>query len=328
MDHNSLRSVVRWALPLLAAAAFAVFPQTAQRTARPAQQPKGAARKQQVPSVEQMKKRVPPGVKYMPDLAYREGNPAWRVDLAMPEAAGNKPRPGVVIVHGGGWRSGDKRVGMWGELPLDYAQKGYVAISVNYRFVTESPMPACIEDVKCAVRWFRAHAKEFNLDPKRVGGFGYSAGAHLVAMLALSGSDAGLEGDGPYRDQPSNLQAACVGGTPSDFLNWGSERSPRAGGVSSIFGGTEETATERARRFSPITYASASAPPMLVMHGNNDTTVPLSQAERLVKALRDAGAKNLTFIIFDASGHSMFNAHSAETRPAMMGFFDSTIGKD
>lgn len=310
MTHRLLCNV----LLALAAGVFAAFPQTAQR----------AASKQQVPSAEQMKKRVPAGVKYLPDLAYRKGNPAWRADLAMPEAGADKPRPGVVIVHGGGWTSNDKRAGFWGDLPLEYAQKGYVAISVNYRFVTESPMPACIEDVKCAVRWFRAHAREFNLDPKRVGGFGYSAGAHLVAMLALSGSDAGLEGDGPYRDQPSNLQAACVGGTPGDFLNWGAERSLSS---TRLFGGPEETVKERARRFSPITYASSGAPPMLIMHGNADKTVPPSQAERLAKALRDAGAKNVTYIIFDASGHEMFNSHSDVTRAAMMGFFDHSIGR-
>jgi acetyl esterase/lipase len=320
MIQDPLKRFGRWGIVILVAAGCAVSAQTAQRP-RAAQKQKGV----DVPSVEKMKPRVPAGIKYMPDLAYREGNAAWRVDLAMPEASGGKPRPGMVIVHGGGWTSGDKRSGFWGELPLEYAQKGYVAISVNYRFTTESPMPACIEDVKCSVRWLRGHAKEFNLDPKRVGGFGYSAGAHLVAMLALSGSDAGLEGDGPYKDQPSNLQAACVGGTPADFLNWGNDRG--AGLSERMFGPPAETAKERARRFSPLTYVSASAPPMLIMHGYADKTVPRDQADRLAKALRDAGAKNVTYIMFDNSGHEMFKSHEAETRPAMMGFFESTVGQ-
>lgn len=323
MIHDSIRSIGRLGVVALLAAGCGAWAQTAQQP-RAARKQKGAPGVD-VPSAEKMKPRVPAGVKYMPDLAYREGNRAWRVDLAMPEAAGGKPRPGMVIVHGGGWTGGDKRSGFWGELPLEYAQKGYVAISVNYRFTTESPMPACIEDVKCSVRWLRAHAKEFNLDTKRIGGFGYSAGAHLVAMLALSGSETDLEGDGPYKDQPSNLQAACVGGTPSDFLNWGKEGA--AGIVERNFGTPAEAAKEKARRFSPITYVSASAPPMLIMHGYADKTVPRDQADRLAKALRDAGAKNVTYVMFDNSGHEMFKSHEAVTRQAMMGFFESTIGQ-
>jgi acetyl esterase/lipase len=311
-------------LALAILAALPALPQAAQKAAKSAQ----AKQAQQTPSAEQFKQRVPRGVKWMPDLAYREGNPAWRADLAMPEAAPAKPRPGVVIIHGGGWTSGDKRGGFWGELPLDYAQKGYVAISINYRFVTETPMPACIEDVKCAVRWFRAHAAEFKLDPQRIGAFGYSAGAHLVAMLALAGPDAGLEGDGPYRDQSSAVQAACAGGTPTDFVNWGSSGTPVEARFSRLFGGPENTANERARRSSPITYARADAPPLLFMQGANDRTVPRSQVESLVKALRDAGAKNTTLIFFDDAGHEMFNRFAPITNGAMMGFFDSTIGKE
>ena len=288
-------------------------------------QAQNAAQRQQAMSVEQITKRVPAGVKYVADLAYREGNPAWRADLAMPTASG-KPRPGVVVVHGGGWTGGDKRQGMFAEIPLELAQKGYVAISINYRFVTEAPMPACIEDVKTAVRWFRAHAKEFNVDPNRIGGFGYSAGAHLVAMLALAGPDAGLEGDGPYKDQPSNLQAACAGGTPADLLNWDGRSPGDASRLAAKFGGPESTLNERAKRFSPVTYVSRSAPPMLLLHGNADTTVPLIQGEGLVKALRGAGAKNVNLIIFDAANHGMFNTHSAVARAALYGFLDSTIG--
>ena len=308
-------------LALAILAALPAFPQAAQKAAK-------AKQAQQTPSAEQFKKRVPSGVKWMADLAYREGNPAWRADLAIPEAAAAKPRPGVVIIHGGGWTGGDKRGGFWGELPLECAQKGYVAISINYRFVTEAPMPACIEDVKCAVRWFRAHAKEFNLDSNRIGGFGYSAGAHLVAMLALAGPNAGLEGDGPYRDQPSNLQAACAGGTPADFLNWGAPGAALSDRATRLFGGAENTAKESARRCSPITYARADAPPLLFMHGANDRTVPRTQVESLVKALRDAGAKNTTLIFFDDAGHEMFNRFAPITHAALLGFFDSTIGRE
>ena len=111
------------------------------------------------------------------DIAYREGeSKAWRLDLAMPADNGVGPRPALVIVHGGGWRSGSKEVDVYQKMMTDYAKKGYVTINVEYRLTGEVPFPACIEDVKCAVRWLRAHAKEYQVDPDRIGAYGHSAG--------------------------------------------------------------------------------------------------------------------------------------------------------
>lgn len=279
-----------------------------------------------VATAEQMKARVPAGVRYVTDLAYRDGNPAWKLDLAVPDQRAATARPAVVFIHGGGWTSGDKRAGIFGELPLEYAKHGYVAISINYRFAKEGSIATCVEDSKCAVRWLRAHAKEYQLDPQRVGGFGNSAGAHLVSMLGLAGRQADLEGDGPNQEQSSMLQAVCTAATPADFLHWGSGGSSSR--LGQMLGGTEATLDQRARLLSPVTYANASAPPFLVIHGNADTTVPFSQAELLVKALREAGAKKVTFLIVDGANHGAFTLASPMTRGAMMSFFDSTIGAD
>lgn len=254
------------------------------------------------------------------DLSYREGNAAWKLDLAVPEQRGDAPRPALVVIHGGGWRSGDKRTGMWRDLPLEYARHGYVAVSVNYRFVTEAPLPAAVEDVKCAVRWLRAHAKEYNVDPSRIGAYGNSAGAHLAAMLALAGGEAKLEGDGPFQEHSSAVQAACISATPVDFLDWGAPRATAAS-LERLFGGPQQEAVERARRSAPLTYVRADAPPLLVIHGNADKTVPLSQSQKLAQALRKAGAKNVTFFVVDAAGHGAFNENAAVMRGAMMAFF-------
>lgn len=155
----------------------------------------GPTRSRSGPAVE-----VPPGVRLIANLSYRDGNPAWRLDLAVPEPPAKAPRPAIVFVHGGGWRSGDKRRGYFLQGALDYARKGYVCITVNYRLTGEAPFPACIEDVKCAVRWLRAHAGQYDVDPNRIGAYGNSAGAHLVALLGLAGPKAKLEGDGPYQE--------------------------------------------------------------------------------------------------------------------------------
>lgn len=267
---------------------------------------------------------VPEGVKLITDLAYREGNDKWKLDLAMPLDRGDQPRPAIVFVHGGGWRSGDKGGGQWRSMPLEYAAKGYVCISVNYRLTDEAPFPACVEDVKCAVRWLRAHADEYNVDPNRIGAYGNSAGAHLVAMLGLVGPDAGLEGDGPYQDQSSLVQAVCCSATPTDFAHWGEQgRSFRAN--SPFLAGPEETLPERIKKASPISYIKSSAPPFLIIHGTADRTVPFGQGERFAEALRKAGAKDVTFIKFEGAGHGVFGQHADETRPAMEQFFARTL---
>ena len=278
-------------------------------------------------STEELLKRAPQGVAVEPDIAYRPGDSkAWRLDLIMPSERGDKPRPGLVFVHGGGWRNGDKRAGTFLQGALEYAQKGYVCITVNYRLVDEAPFPACVEDCKCAVRWLRAHADKYNLDPKRIGGFGNSAGAHLVAMLGLAGPDEELEGDGPYQDQSSLLQAVCPSATPADFLLFYSQGSDRRRSSGGLFAGPEETFEERARKASPVSHVSADAPPFLIFHGTKDNTVNVAHGDRLVEALKKAGAKDVTYIKIEGAGHGVFNQHADQTKPAMEAFFDRTIG--
>lgn len=278
-------------------------------------------------STEELLKQAPDTVTVEPDIAYRPGDSkAWRLDLIMPSERGDKPRPGLVFVHGGGWRNGDKRAGTFLQGAIEYAQKGYVCITVNYRLVDEAPFPACVEDCKCAVRWLRAHADKYNLDPKRIGGFGNSAGAHLVAMLGLAGPDEGLEGDGPYQDQSSLLQAVCPSATPSDFSLFPPRGPARRGSEGGLLAGPEETYEERSRKASPVSHVSADAPPFLIIHGTKDNTVNVAHGDRLVEALKKAGAKDVTYIRIEGAGHGVFNQHADQTKPAMEAFFDRTIG--
>ncbi|MFZ5832473.1 MAG: alpha/beta hydrolase fold domain-containing protein, partial [Planctomycetota bacterium] len=262
---------------------------------------------------------VPDGVKLLRDVAYREGNPAWRLDLAAPEKSDGALRPGIVFVHGGGWRSGDKGQGYFLQGALEYAQKGYVCVSVNYRLTGEAPFPACVEDVKCAVRWLRAHAKDYELDPERIGAYGNSAGAHLVAMLGLSGSEAGLEGDGPWQEYSSGVQAVCASAVPADFTKW--DDAGRAfRGESTLLAGPAETLDARRRLASPVTHVSSKAPPFLIIHGTTDGVVPYSQAERLAAALKKAGG-SVEVITIEGAGHGVFMQHAERTKPAMEQFF-------
>lgn len=269
--------------------------------------------------------QVPEGVTFKADIPYREGNEKWRLDLALPKERGEKPRPGIVFVHGGGWRGGDKARGQWRSLPMSYAQKGYVCISVNYRLTDEAAFPSCVEDVKCAVRWFRANAGKYNLDPGRLGAYGNSAGAHLVAMLGLVKRDSGLEGDGPHGDQSSLVQAVCASAIPTNFANWHVPiENHRA--IGPFLKGGKDSFSERARKASPITYVREDAPPFLIVHGTADRTVNVKQADTFVEALKKAGAKDVEYIRIEGSGHGVFGQHRSRTYPAMEKFFERTLG--
>ena len=271
--------------------------------------------------------QLPAGVQSELDIAYAVESPAQKLDLYLPPGAVDAPRPAIVVVHGGGWRGGDKRRGQWARIPAQYASDGYVAISVNYRLTGEAPWPAQIEDVKAAVRWLRAHAKRHGVDVGRIGAYGNSAGAHLVSLLGLVKPSDGLEGSGPYQDQSSMVQAVCASATPTDFLNW---REPgvvpeRLG--STFLAGPSDTLRDRARQASPITYARDDAPPFLLIHGTADRTVPISQSDRFANALREAGAGEVRYMIFDNETHGVFGRQQLLTYPAMKAFFARALAR-
>ena len=283
---------------------------------------------------------IPDGVKVLPDLAYREGHERWTLDLAMPAERGDKPRPAIVFVHGGGWRSGDKRRQPFLGPALEFATKGYVSITVNYRLLGHAPFPACIEDVKCAVRWLRAHADEYHVDPEWIGAYGNSAGAHLAAMLGVCPPSAGLEGDGPWQDHSSMVQAVVCSATPTSFLMAMNDRTPRPGRPGEPAKGAKQRkgqpgggrrriqmSEELRRKISPMTYVSADAPPFLIIHDTADRTVSVRHADDFSKALEEAGAKDVTYLRFDEGfGHGVFARNIEVTGPAREAFFERTLG--
>ena len=277
---------------------------------------------------------VPEGVAVFPDITYREGESgAWRLDLAMPEERGTRPRPAIVFIHGGGWRFGDKRKEPFLGPALDFASKGYVCVTVNYRLLDEAPMPACVEDVKCAVRWLRAHAGQYNVDPEAIGAYGNSAGAHLAAMLALCPASAGLEGDGPWQEHSSAAQAVVASTTPTSFMVPMSDRQKERMESNTmpdklLRNKPQELPEELRKRISPITYVNAGAPPFLLVHEASDPVVGVYQSDELVKALRQAGAEDAAYMRYeDGSGHRVFIANIEETGPAREAFFQRTLGK-
>ncbi|MCG6187636.1 alpha/beta hydrolase [Maribellus maritimus] len=261
----------------------------------------------------------PAGVKFYSDIPYKEGNNAWLVDIAVPENVGEN-LPAVATIHGGGWKKGDKN-GQRG-LIVRFAQNGYVAMAVRYRLSGEAPFPACLQDVKSAIRFLRANADRYNVDPDRIGAYGNSAGAHLASMLGLVPVDMGFD-DGANMEFSSVVNAVCAVSAPTDFSNWENYDSVQS---VEFLDSSKGTLMERAQKASPISYVNKMSPPFLLIHGTKDKTVPASQSIRLASELRKVGAENINLILVDDLGHTPMLTHESLLWPSVLAFFDKTIG--
>ncbi len=222
------------------------------------------------------------------DLVYaRPGGVPVAMDLHFPKTGG--PWPCVVMIHGGGWSEGDKA-----GFDLGMARHGFLVATINYRLAPSFRFPAMIEDVKGAIRFLRAHAAEYNLDPGRMALLGHSAGGHLAALAALAGKEAGWDVGGNL-DHSSEVQAVVELSGPADMKLRFAADGPEGLGYTAFDPGQWETA-------SPITWARADAPPFLVIHGKADGVVSIEQARILVEALRRAGA-TADFVPVSHAGH-------------------------
>jgi acetyl esterase/lipase len=244
----------------------------------------------------------------------------------------NQDRPNSVVmyVHGGAWRAGSKSMLSIIPGPAELLERGYAVVAINYRLGPDHKFPAMLEDSKCAVRFLRAHAKEFNLDPERIGVIGDSSGGHLVSLLGLTDSSAGFEGQGGWSNQSSGVQAVVDLYGPSDFATAGADNSKIARAVLKSGFGVEDPADPALKRASPVTYVSAKAPPFLIIHGDHDDLVPLTQSEELHEKLKAAGADS-TLIVVTNFSHGFTpiglksSPTSAELAKIITDFFDKHL---
>jgi acetyl esterase/lipase len=274
-------------------------------------------------------KRLPEAVKLKADIPYAgTDNPRQRLDLLLPKTPkGDRPLPVIVYIHGGAWLAGS-RTGGHGRLAGYVASGEYAGVSVGYRLTKEAIWPAQIHDCKAAIRWVRANAKKYNLDPDKIGVVGDSAGGHLVAMLGTSGGVKDLEGDlGPHKGVSSRAQCVVDLFGPSDIpamqdypssLNHDAASSPEG----RLVGGRVRDKKAVAIAASPVTYVSADDPPFLIIHGNKDRVVPYNQSERLAAALKKAKVE-CYFITVDGGGHGGFRNPEVQKRERQ--FFDKHL---
>lgn len=234
----------------------------------------------------------------------REGR-KLEMDVYLPPAAADGLRPAVLLVHGGGWAAGHRRdfswIGQW------LAAKGYVAFSTSYRLVTEDEnhWPAQLDDVQRSVRWIRAHAADYQVDPARIGALGASAGGHLVACLGTmdtrDNSDAALSA--------FSSRVACVVDLcgPTDLTEDMRPKVPKGewcnGIIDSLLGNKNRGG---ARGASPLFLVDGKSSPFLILHGKRDDIVPLDQSQRMEAALKAAGVQ-AELVTMDC-GHAFENA--------------------
>ncbi len=266
------------------------------------------------------------------DLRYREGPlNNWTLDLAMPKGEAGKPRPAIVVIHGGGWIQGDKSsFSRPQNLPpgniLDFARQGYVAATINYRLSDEAIFPAALHDCKNAVRYLRAHAAQYGIDPERIGAWGNSAGGHLALMLGLVDASAKLEGDGPYLEQSSLVQAVVSDSGPIDLLHQYEHDQVRSV-IGKFLGGPPEG--ERIADYklaSPINFISSKTPPILLIYGVADEQVGVETADQFVVALNKAGRQDVSYIRLAEVGHCPYSLKGVDLVPPVVNdFFARTL---
>jgi acetyl esterase/lipase len=233
------------------------------------------------------------------NIAYREGpNKRWRLDLAWRKDLKSKPRPAIVVIHGGGWREGDKssfasrKHGVPGNIE-DFAALGFVAVAINYRLSGEAPYPAALEDCQAAVRWLRARAAEYNVDPDRIGAYGNSAGGHLALLLGMAGHDGIASKDETAKS--AAVQAVVSDSGPIDLLHQ-YRNGPLKGVVRDFLGGPPEGDRLAAyQKASPLQQIRPGVPPLLLIYGVADAQVPIETADHFVVALGRAGLKDVSY---------------------------------
>ena len=273
--------------------------------------------------------KAPPGVVIERDLDFLAEGREEKLDLYRPEKnESGELRPAVVIIHGGGWRGGDKgrkREFVSGTM---LTKAGYVAVSVNYQLQKGKRWPGNLQDCKSAVRWLRKNSKDLSVDGSRIGVIGGSAGGHLALMVAYTGDNPKFAPDlyPGISDKVSacvdmygitNLLTRCVTdkkGNPTDELK-----------EHGLFSKNRQQAPALWRNASPVTHVDKNSPPTLIFHGTKDTVVDRDQSKELYEKLQEAGVESELQMIKNARHAWPLKTDKFDLRPQVLAFFDKHL---
>jgi acetyl esterase/lipase len=264
---------------------------------------------------------VPEGVTFETGIEYTNpDNQHLQLNIARPKTGG--PFPAVICIHGGGFRAGSREG--YNAQCIRLAQRGYVALTMSYRLAPKYPFPAAIHDTKAAVRWARANAAKYGIDPDRIGVTGGSAGGHLAQFLAVTSDVREFEGEGGNPGVSSKV--ACVVNVygPSDFTKSYGKSVDAAEVLPMFLGGNLETARLKHIQASPLSWVTPNAAPTLCIHGTDDKYVAHEQAVWMVDRLKAVGV-DAELLTLPGAGHG-FKGKDAETaEAALIAFFDKHL---
>lgn len=230
--------------------------------------------------------------------------------------------PAVLCIHGGGFRAGTRDGN--NALCLKLAQRGYIAATVTYRLAPKYQFPAAVYDVKSAVRWLRANAAKYQLDPARIGVTGDSAGGHLAQFLGVTAGVKEFEGDGGNVDQSSSVACVVNRYGPSDFTKSYAKSVDAAEVLPLFLGGNLETALPRHIRSSPLNWVSPNSAPTLLLHGTEDKYVAYEQAIWMRDRLQSCGVE-VELLTLQGAGHGFKGADAEKAEQALFAFFDKHL---
>jgi acetyl esterase/lipase len=195
------------------------------------------------------------------------------LDVLQPSAPALGNRPGIIVIHGGGWLQGDKEM-MLDQYCLPFIRHGFVAANIEYRLAKAAPAPAAVSDVLQAAQWFHDHAAQYKVDPNRILVTGASAGGHLALMVGMTPESVKIAGVIDFFGI-ADMADQLVGPNAREYAaQWIPEQPNRM---------------ELARQMSPMTYVRKGLPPILALHGDADPVVPYEQSVNLTKAIKSTG---------------------------------------
>ncbi|MFN5296791.1 MAG: alpha/beta hydrolase fold domain-containing protein [Planctomycetaceae bacterium] len=265
---------------------------------------------------------VPKSVEWLTGIEYSNPDDQHlQVNLARPRD-GAGPFPAVVCIHGGGFRAGHRDA--YNALCLKLAERGYVAMTVSYRLAPKYQFPAAVHDVKAAVRWLRANAQKYHVDPDRIGTTGGSAGGHLAQFLAVTAGVPEFEGTGGHPDQSSAVRCVVNVYGPSDFTQSYGKSVDAAEVLPLFLGGNVEQERRRHILASPLYWVTPRAAPTLCIHGTEDKYVAHEQAVWLIDRLKAAEVP-AELLTLPGAGHGFKGEDAQKAEAALFAYFDRQL---
>ncbi len=263
------------------------------------------------------------------DVAYLGPDREEKLDVYLPDPLPADPIPAMVIIHGGGWAHGDKAKPRMQAIAQTLAEESYAVFSINYKLNigTRDPetnkytlsflaWPQNFLDCKSALRYVRAHAEQYGVDPDRIGLLGASAGGHLAMLVAATANDAGMNQQGLYPEQSNDV--SCIVNMYGVYDTEGKPLSP-------LMGATWEQKKAMGKESSPKTYFDEELPPMLILHGTKDKTVSVEESRSLTAYLDTLGTPYHYEEIVDAPHSFDLQPEQKDLRPVVLEFLQSNL---